>query len=100
MGEMLIDKDTIGQYTGLKDINGTKIFEGDIVELTQEGRELFGTKDHLTRKYQLVGYKDGTFMTGRSNYNPQMLDTYLWLIRGYITVAGNKWDNPELLEKE
>jgi len=32
----IVDPETVGQYTGIKDINGVKIFEGDLVEYEDE----------------------------------------------------------------
>lgn len=91
---------TESQYTGIDDMEGNKIFENDILEVNEEGRKLFGTSFELYRKYQLVGFNDGCFMTGRNIIAPKThYDTYLWVIKDYVKVVGNKFDNPELLEE-
>lgn len=93
--------ETISQYTNINDIEDNRIYENDILELSEEGRKLFGSEGYPCRKYQLVGFKDGCFMTGRCSLSvSDHLDTYLWIIKDYVKVVGNKFDNPELLNEE
>jgi len=79
MGKFPVIPETVGEYTGLLDKNGVKIFEGDIVRY--KGMELAVRWD--TEK--------AGFFIGNDKY---------WMMNGTdIEVIGNIHDNPELLNK-
>ena len=83
--------DTVGQYTGLTDKNGTKIFEGDIVEYN-DGFDYF--KAVIKYKLGLFGmacFDNFTSFGEMEWYSGQSYD---------IKIIGNIFDNPELVENE
>lgn len=88
----VVYSDTVGQYTGLCDKNGKKIFEGDICRNTKTG-EIVSVKWHGT----MAGY----VWSKRKEYH-QHLFTFGELFRAYdkYEVIGNIHDNPELLNCE
>lgn len=86
---------TVGQYTGLTDKNGKKIFEGDIVVCSQriDGNWV---DEHIEKGF--VEMKHGAFgLHRKQGYYRPFKD---WLEDYEYEVIGNVHDNPELLKKE
>lgn len=76
--------DTVGQYTGLTDRNGNKIFEGDIVNILTENEEI-----------GVIVYEDGGFIVHADKFSIDII----YKINGTdVEVIGNKYDNPKLME--
>ena len=93
--------ETIGQYAGLTDKNGKKIFEGDIVECVS-WNEYFSdpttgkVMEPFRRKMEVVFMAGGFKLV---EHLPQPCKDNIWnmIVEGDLTIIGNIHDNPELL---
>ena len=105
-----IDHNTIGQYTGLTDKSGTKIFEGDIIESVSRLVNSVGTPTGGTDISRYIiewgehkWVKKYSFVIGGDYWNKNNVlpeDLYPYTTSRYCEVIGNIYDNPELLKKE
>ena len=86
-----VDPSTVGQYTGLKDKNGKRIFEGDILGSRYE--DLY--PDDVAIEV-VKWFRNGWYIQQGENL-PDALDEDGVLPGSEI--IGNITDNPELLEK-
>lgn len=106
-----VDRETVGQYTGLKDKNGKRIFEGDIIRMNQNENDLavveFGKFGCVcTEDESITDFVHGWY------YRPLPTDALsrcepfcwpfqlneMWIKYTGIEVIGNIHDNPELLK--
>lgn len=122
--EYEVDSDTIGQYTGLIDKNGKKIFEGDILRVSEYENILMRefndetdcfdmfTLEEITGELRQsytspVIWEEGTFCISTKGDWLHHNDMFLAVLFGdmkrsspifIFEVIGNIHDNPELLK--
>lgn len=86
-----VNPETIGQYTGLADENGTKIFEGDIVLVPYIDPIFKCTWDDTSLSERaIVKYVDGMFYVEYIESGDKFT---LSAMKGQMKIVGNIYDN-------
>jgi uncharacterized phage protein (TIGR01671 family) len=86
-GYEVVEPATVGQYTGLKDKNGNKIYEGDICVCKNAGID--------KNPFAIIWMEAGCWGWEESE---DERDLFFQYIADYSEVIGNIHDNPELME--
>lgn len=92
---IFVDPKTVGQFTGLTDKNGKKIFEGDIIRQVNsyDNLEMTGVVRFSKSSQFVISHtyteKENCYKRGKKK---------AFAIKTNCEIIGNIYDNPELLE--
>ncbi len=93
--EFEVDPETVGQYTGITDDNEKKIFEGDILGVTNDDPDY----DYITKVYLNCNTLCVDVQGQDYDYTSIGFATEIWDDEcDQVEIIGNIYDNPELLE--
>jgi uncharacterized phage protein (TIGR01671 family) len=86
-GEWIVNNDLVlMQSTGLTDKNGKEIFEGDVVKMA---KDFYSEPTY----YEVVRHRGGAYRLESEQHGYE-----LWLRHTDCEIAGNIYENPELVE--
>ena len=86
--------ETVGEYSGLKDMNKIEIYEGDILH------HIWNSGSAIKETISEVKFKNGAFIVDDKKRNDFDLALHVNASYAAVDVIGNIHDNPELIEQE
>lgn len=95
---VLVIPETVGQYTGLKDKEGTEVYEGDVMQfISTECHDYMPEFDHENLKDTPI---NAVMRWSESAYGFRLnIQSRFKVIDSLLKVVGNIHNNPELLKQ-